>query len=495
MSGTLEQEEGEGVNSEDHERLIALVDELRALSTETEWVEFKKDNTDPEVIGKRISALSNGARLKDKNKGYMVWGVEDETHSVVGTKFKGNSTKAKGQPLAFWLTKSLGPELTVDFKEVNHPDGRIVLLEIDPAMGTPTKFKSVAYIRIGDATPPLSDYARLEKQLWSRLQAYAWEKEIARQRVEPADLRELLNYEDLFPLLGHAVPQSEARTIELLLSEGLITKDVGGRYSILNIAACLMARDLKAFPGMARKAVRLIQYTGTSRVHGLKEDVVNDGYAVSFEWLIDDIMQATAIESIGSLREKAQPFPRAAVRELVANCLVHQDMTTTGAGPTIEIFKDRIEITNPGRSLVDPQRFIDMPPRSRNETLAALMRRMKICEERGSGIDRVIQTVEDTRLPAPHFATSDESTRATLLGPKSFALMTATERVRACYQHTCLLHQEGKRATNATLRARFGLPASGAAQASRVFKDTRDEGLIKLADPRAIKGGYVPNYA
>ena len=89
MSGTLEQEEGEGVNSEDHERLIALVDELRALSTETEWVEFKKDNTDPEVIGKRISALSNGARLKDKNKGYMVWGVEDETHSVVGTKFKG----------------------------------------------------------------------------------------------------------------------------------------------------------------------------------------------------------------------------------------------------------------------------------------------------------------------------------------------------------------------------------------------------------------------
>jgi ATP-dependent DNA helicase RecG len=227
----------------------------------------------------------------------------------------------------------------------------------------------------------------------------------------------------------------------------------------------------------------------------VKENVIDQGYAVSFEWIVDDIMAATATERIGTLREKTFPFPRTAVRELVANCLIHQDMTTTGAGPTIELFKDRIEITNPGRSLVDPQRFIDMPPRSRNETLAFLMRRMNICEERGSGIDRVIKTVEATHLPAPDFATTAEFTRAILLGPKSFGQMTVGERVRACYQHTCLLHAEGRRATNSTLRARFHLPESGAAQVSRVFGDARDEGLIKLADPKALKGGYVPNYA
>jgi ATP-dependent DNA helicase RecG len=124
-----------------HSRLIALVDELRALPDETEWVEFKKDNINPEVVGKRISALSNGARLKDKPKGYMLWGIQDGTHKVVSTKFKGNNHPAKGQPFAFWLTKSLEPGLSVDFQDVDHPDGRVVLLEIDPATGTPTKFK------------------------------------------------------------------------------------------------------------------------------------------------------------------------------------------------------------------------------------------------------------------------------------------------------------------------------------------------------------------
>ncbi len=53
----------------------------------------------------------------------------------------------------------------------------------------------------------------------------------------------------------------------------------------------------------------------------------------------------------------------------------------------VEIFDDRIEITNPGEPLVDTQRFIDTPPKSRNETLASMMRRFRICEERGSGID------------------------------------------------------------------------------------------------------------
>ncbi len=87
-------------------------------------------------------------------------------------------------------------------------------------------------------------------------------------------------------------------------------------------------------------------------------------------------------------------FPELAIRELVANALIHQDFSVTGAGPTVEIFDDRIDITNPGEPLVDTQRFLDTPPRSRNEALASLMRRARICEERGSGIDKVVLEVE-----------------------------------------------------------------------------------------------------
>ncbi len=87
-------------------------------------------------------------------------------------------------------------------------------------------------------------------------------------------------------------------------------------------------------------------------------------------------------------------YPELAIRELVANALIHQDFFISGAGPMVEIFENRIEITNPGSPLVSTARFIDTPPRSRNETLASMMRRFGICEERGSGIDKVITQVE-----------------------------------------------------------------------------------------------------
>src|SRR5260370_35045182 len=107
-------------------------------------------------------------------------------------------------------------------------------------------------------------------------------------------------------------------------------------------------------------------------------------------------------------------YPEKAIRELVANALIHQAFAVTGAGPMVEIFADRLEITNPGEPLVDTLRFIDTPPRSRNEVLAALMRRMKICEEGGTGIDKVIEAVEMYQLPAPDFQATLGSTKAML---------------------------------------------------------------------------------
>ena len=100
-----------------------------------------------------------------------------------------------------------------------------------------------------------------------------------------------------------------------------------------------------------------------------------------------------------------------AVRELVANALIHQDFSITGAGPMVEIFEGRIEVTNPGEPLVATDRFLDSPPKSRNESLASLMRRFRICEERGSGIDKVVSQIELYQLPPPLFEVPPGSTR------------------------------------------------------------------------------------
>jgi len=128
-------------------------------------------------------------------------------------------------------------------------------------------------------------------------------------------------------------------------------------------------------------------------------------------------------------------FPELAVRELVANALSHQNFFVTGSGPMLEIFNDRIEITNPGEPLVDTQRFVETPPRSRNEALASLMRRFRICEERGSGIDEVVFQAELFQLPAPLFESPKGFTRTVLFAHKPLSAMEKADRVPACYLH------------------------------------------------------------
>lgn len=167
----------------------------------------------------------------------------------------------------------------------------------------------------------------------------------------------------------------------------------------------------------------------------------------------------------------------------------------TGAGPQIEMFTDRIEITNPGAPLVTTERMIDLPPRSRNEATASLMRRMGLCEEQGSGLDKVIAQAEVFQLPAPLFRASADSLHVILYGPRTFAQMTIDERVRACYQHAVLKFLSGDRMKNATLCERFGIAKQNAAQASQVIALALQNDLIKPADPEHPRSGYVPFWA
>ncbi len=149
----------------------------------------------------------------------------------------------------------------------------------------------------------------------------------------------------------------------------------------------------------------------------------------------------------------------------------------------VEIFDDRMEITNPGSPLMDTLRFIDIPPKSRNEDLAAFMRRIEICEERGSGIDKVIESVEHLILPPPDFINYDSSTKAILYAQKDFSDMDWEERVRACYQHACLCSVSNQVMTNASLRVRFGLNETDSSTVSRIIQETLKRDLIKPADP------------
>lgn len=270
-------------------------------------------------------------------------------------------------------------------------------------------------------------------------------------------------------------------------------------YEISNLGALLFAKNLRDFDGLARKAPRVIVYNGKSKLQTRSDQIGVKGYAVGFESLLGYInSQLPSNEIIGkALRDTINMFPDIAIRELVANALIHQDFEETGTSVVIELYDDRLEVTSPGRPSILPERFID-EYRSRNEKLADLMRRLRICEEKGSGIDKVIDSVEAFQLPAPDFRVTGTHTIIVLFAHKLFEEMDRNDKVRACYQHCCLKYVMNEKMTNQSLRERFNLSEAKSDQASRIIRDTIDTGKIKLDDPESASkryAKYVPYWA
>lgn len=477
------------------ERDIALVDELLAATGENHWLEFKTNNEDQAMIGKLCSALSNGARIDKKDVAYVLWGIEDGTKRIVGTTFTPEVKTVGNQVFALWLAKYV-TNCTFSFRSISHPKGTLVLLEISAATTAPAEFQGTAYIRIGSGTPKLSDYPQLFQKLIDNIRPYTWERGIAKSFLLPEDVLSLLDYPAYFRLTKHPLPENRSGIIERLEADRLLVKDVGERWNVTNLGALLIANDLKAFdPSLARKGVRFVAYEGDGRAsivtHRYDEA---RGYASAFEDLVQFIHKLLPQnEHIGMALRESQPlFPELAIREIIANALIHQDLTIRGAGPQIELFKKRLAVTNPGEPLMQVDRMIDLPPRSRNEILASIMRRMGMCEEQGSGLDKVIWAIEKAQLPAPCFQAEEESMQVILHGPRTFANMTADERVRACYQHAVIMYLNGDRMKNASLCKRLGIESKNAAQASAVIRLAQQKEQIKPADARYPRSGYVP---
>lgn len=479
--------------------LVGLVRELCKLSQETEWVEFKVGNSSPQAVGEYIAALANSAALYGKNYGYLLWGVEDGTHDIVGTRFAPSAERKGNEPLESWLLQMLRPRIEFRFHEVIVDEHRVVLLEIDRAAQQPVAFGGVEFIRVGSTRRRLKDYPERERTLWRMFDRIGFEEGIAAERVSGEDVLLCLDYPTYFDLLEAPLPDGRGAILEALRRDRLIEDSRAGGFNVTNLGAILFARRLDDFPHLKRKAVRIIQYLGKGRIATIREQEGVKGYATGFEGLIDYIDGILPTnEVVGkALRRTLPMFPELAIRELVANALIHQDFSVSGSGPMIEIFDDRIEITNPGEPLVDTERFLDSPPRSRNETLASLMRRVGICEERGSGIDKVVFQVELYQLPAPLFEVPPDSTRVVLFSHKPLVKMDEEERVRACYLHACLRYVSRDYLTNASLRERFGIREGNKAIASRRIREAIDAGMIKPFDEHSARRlmKYVPFWA
>src|SRR6185369_3932775 len=99
--------------------LYSLISHLCTLPDETEWLEFKLNDADPEEIGEYISALSNSAGLHRREAGYLLWGVEDQTHNLKGTSFRPHKRRIGNEELENWLSRLLTPRVDFEIYETN----------------------------------------------------------------------------------------------------------------------------------------------------------------------------------------------------------------------------------------------------------------------------------------------------------------------------------------------------------------------------------------
>lgn len=334
------------------------------------------------------------------------------------------------------------------------------------------------------------------RNLIASSQGLSFEDRIAKSNLGTTDVLTLLNYRKFFELLDKDVPKSYDSILARLCDYGLSMRS-NESWNITNLGAILFANNLDDFPELRNRKVIVRKYVGTNNRELLVEQINQYGYAIGFEGIVDFVMKYVSKESIDIKRESISQYPRVAVREFVANSLVHQDFGITGINTTIEIFSNRIVITNPGVPLNDVNRLIDLPPNSRNEKLAEQMYLLGFCERRGSGIDRAVAAIESLHLPAPRIAKEEMSTRVTMYPHKAFCDMTKNEKIEACYQHACLLNEDGLTMNNQTVRERFNLSKVQSSIASRIIADTQEAGLIKVsnADVSSKKyATYVPYY-
>lgn len=479
--------------------LISLFKELLLLK-ETEWIEFKYNKDNPQEIGEYLSALSNAAALHKKEAGYLIWGVDSNTYNVIGTKFKPKQKKIGNQELESWLAIQLYPR--IDFKIYEFPfEGHsVVMFMIQPSHHAPVRFKDTEFIRIGTYKKKLKEFPEKERTLWTLFSQMPFEKRVAISGISSDKVLSLIDYPRFFELMEQNLPENKIGILDRLSKEKIILKKGPDKYTITNLGAILFAKKFMDFDLFARKSVRVIIYKGKNRIETIKEQVGVKGYAVGFEGLIAYINdQLPQNEQIGqALRKEVCMYPIIAIRELVANAIIHQDLTITGDSPMVEIFTDRIEITNAGIPLIDTLRFIDEPPQSRNEALASFMRRLNICEERGSGIDKVIFQVEIFQLPAPEFIVTQNHTKVILFSYKKLSEMDKKDKIRACYQHACLCYVSNKKMTNSSLRKRFSIEDKNYPVASRIIADTIAAKLIKPYDPDSASrkhAKYLPFWA
>lgn len=397
-----------------HEALENLLADLRRLPEETEWVEFKRNWDMPDDIGKYLSGLSNVAAMLSKEYGYLVWGIENVSHDLVGTSFKPRQTKGSGnEDLEPWLLRLLNPRIDFRIHEFEEEGKPIVIFEIPAARGNPVAFSGVRYIRVGSYLKRLDEFPEKEAALWKVLRS--------RNNDWSAGIIEGAGLDDLDPAAitfarkqykeKHPQQASELDGWDDLTFLNKAKVCISGK--ITRTALLLLGRAESAHwlsPAQARVTWVL------KDADGVEQDYAH--FDTPLLAVGDELMKRVRNLTIrqlpsGSLfpHEVSQYDPWV-IREILHNCIAHQDYEAGGRVSVVET-PDAVLFTNLGSFLpgtVEEVIARDAPPEVyRNPFLAQAMVNLNMIDTIGSGIRRMFAVQRKRSFPMPDYELADPS--------------------------------------------------------------------------------------
>ncbi|WP_432412412.1 ATP-binding protein [Rasiella sp. SM2506] len=480
-------------------RGIALLDQsLNPITNELNEIDWKeKLSPNKDKLKQHLVAFANLS-----GGGFLVFGIRDSDAKVIGLS---NDDAAKVVDRLTSLGRdAIDPPLLIEHRSLEYEGKPILFVYIKESMVKPAHEKGTSlentFIRSGGTTRKASRQEIGALFLHSKTPQF--EELRCSELMSGEQVLDLLDYKKIAELLNYRLSSVNSEILNWMHSEKLIESVDNGGYYITNFGALASAKDLSRFDSLSRKSIRLIKYEGKNKTGTAKEWTGNKGYAIRFseliEYILDKLPSSEIIEK--ALRKTTAIYPELAIRELVANALIHQDFSIRGTSPMIEIFDDRLEITNPGKLLPTKKidRLIGTSPESRNEILAKAFRKYGICEERGSGFVKSVASIEFFGLPPLRFIEGANSFKVIMYSPRKFSEMSQDERIEAVYQHSVIQFLSNSSLTNNSLRERLRMNTKQRPQISLLIKQAIELGRIKPEDPNNSStkfSKYIPFWA
>lgn len=391
--------------------LQKMLDELLRLPAETEWVEFKCNNDKPDEIGEYISAIANGAALYGKKAGYIVWGIKDSTHEIVGTSFESKRSKVGNEALENWLLRLLNPRIDFTIYEFKHNGLPIVLFEVQAANSTPVRFSGEAYIRIGSYKKKLKDFPEKERKLWQA--PSGTHEDWSAQVVDAASLADLdpqaitfarTQYKEKHPQHAAEVDGWDDTTF---LNKVKVC--IGGK--VTRAALLLLGREESAhFLSPAQARITWILRDEKSIEKGYQH--FDTPLILAGDKVLAQIRNLTVrhLPSGTLFPHEVTQYDPWVMRETLHNCIAHQDYTMHGKINVVET-PGSLLFTNLGSFIpgtVEEMIRSDSPPEVyRNPFLAQAMVNLNMIDTIGSGIKRMFMRQRERSFPMPDYDLDD----------------------------------------------------------------------------------------